>query len=88
VSLRLSNQLIVEIDKRTLKEPDRNRSRLVEDSVKSCMDSIENIPTRRENGVGLTKKTFSFTHEFAKELKKQQNMSFYVETILQRIFKK
>jgi len=87
VSLKLSRTLIKEIEKRVKKEPDKNMSKFIEDTILSFTGNIE-----IKNG-GRCKyrtypiiKTFSFSEQFLKELKQQQNMSFYVEAALQKAF--
>lgn len=87
ISLKLSKTLISEIEKRVQKEPDKNISKFVEETILSFPENIKtNSKDRCKYKTYPVVKTFSFSEKFLKKLKKQQNMSFFVEAILKKAF--
>ena len=62
-----------------------NNSEFIEKNV-SKMD-IEEMPKRRELKTFPIKKTFTFTKNFVKKIKKSGNMSLFIEKKLIEIFK-
>lgn len=84
ITLLLNSSLVKAVEKIVLKEPDKNMSRYIEDSVKSLMPYGKPIPARHGYGESQTKKkTFTFSVAFVSMLKENgKNKSMVIETIL------
>jgi hypothetical protein len=80
ISLTIEKNLLDIIDEKVNSTDEKNMSKYIEETVSGC--PIEKMPKRRSFKTFPIKKTFTFTKDFVKKIKKSGNMSLYIESIL------
>ena len=86
ITVKLTQNVLTELQTRMLNEPDNNMSRFIEDTAKTVIGQKFKLPANRRKGTYPIKKTFLFSADFAKKLKKEKNISIYVEALLDKAF--
>lgn len=84
ISLTLDKKLVKKIEVEVNKTEDKNMSKFIEESL--SVSKIKKMPLRRKTNSFPVKKTFTFSEEFVKKIKKSGNMSLFVEEVLQKTF--
>ena len=86
-SLTLDRNIVIFLEEKIKHEDDKNMSRFIEEHVTKNMNLFsETIPLRRPYRSKPQKKTFTFTEEFVKAVKKRGRRSFFIESVLKREF--
>lgn len=85
ISLTMTEKTFHLLEKKVNKTKDKNMSKFIEETV--FMAEIIDVPKRRKKIIYPLKKTFTFSEEFVKKIKKSNNMSLYIEKILNKKLK-
>jgi len=89
ISLKLSKSLVDILDLKVTAHRNQNMSILIEEAASRAM--LKYIPVittgkRKYNNDIYVKKTFTFSEEFVRQIKKTRNMSMCVELLLKYTF--
>ena len=85
ISLTIDEKVFIKLEKAVQKTKEKNMSMLIERLVFNADMKI--MPKRRKKIIYPVKKTFTFSEEFVSKIKKSNNMSLFIEKILNKKIK-
>jgi len=85
ISLTIDEKVFIKLEKAVQKTKEKNMSMLIEKLVFNADMKI--MPKRRKKIIYPVKKTFTFSEEFVSKIKKSNNMSLFIEKILNKKIK-
>ena len=85
ISLTIEKDVMRKIEKAVSKTSEKNWSQYIEVAMTDAR--VEEMPKRRKFGTYPDKKTFTFSEDFVKKIKKSGNMSLFIEDFFAKKFK-